>query len=98
MAPKLPREEVAHIAALARLDLTEQELETFAGQLGDILTFASAIQQVDTSRLPPDETATEAPATWRDDRPAASLDRDEVLGAAPDARAADGYFRVPKVL
>lgn len=98
MASQLTRDEVAHIADLARLDLSPAELDMFARQLADILAYAAAVQEADTSRVAP-ATETLPPASvWREDAPAASVERDIVTTEAPDAAREAGLFRVPKVL
>jgi aspartyl-tRNA(Asn)/glutamyl-tRNA(Gln) amidotransferase subunit C len=96
MATALSEDEVRRIAALARLDLTDTEVQRFATQLTAIVGYAAAIDEADTSRLPP----AQAPAAQggRDDRIAPGLDRAEALSGAPDATPAAGLFRVPKVL
>jgi len=98
MASRLTRAEVLRVAALARLELSDAEVELFTGQLTDILGYAADIQKIDTTGVPPTSHALATPAVWRDDRPAACLDRGELLDAAPDAATAAGFFRVPKVL
>jgi aspartyl-tRNA(Asn)/glutamyl-tRNA(Gln) amidotransferase subunit C len=99
MASQLSRNEVAHIATLAQIDLTPAEQETFARQLTDILKYAATIQQADTSGIDPDAATAEARLPGpREDTPAPSLDRKAALAIAPDARADAGLFRVPKVL
>lgn len=98
MPGPLTRADVDRIARLARLELTEDEAVLYARQLADILEYAARIQAVDTSGVPPtSHTAGRGPAL-REDRPAASLDRGEVLRQAPDADAAAGLFKVPRVL
>lgn len=99
MASQLTPAEVAHIADLARLELSDAEREAFARQLTDILSYAAAIQSVDTAliRAASGERGPEADG-WRADAPAASLDRDIVLAQAPDPARDAGLFRVPKVL
>lgn len=100
MASQLTPAEVAHIADLARLELSDAEREAFARQLTDILSYAAAIQSVDTTAIrstAPGERAPEG-GGWREDTPAASLDRDTVLAQAPDPARDAGLFRVPKVL
>lgn len=84
------------IAALARLELTADEVERFAGQLTAILAYADQVQQVDTSTAA--EGPSSAAADWRDDTPVPSLDRDVVLSQAPSADHAAGHFKVPRVL
>ena len=99
MASQLSRDEVAHIAALAQIDLTPDELATFARQLTDILGYAATIQQADTTGIDADGTAADMTLPGpRADVPAPSLTRDEAMAIAPDARPAAGLFRVPKVL
>lgn len=93
--PKVTIETVDHVARLARLSLTAEERETFARQLDGILAYAESIQALDTEGVEPMSHAG-ATATLRADLPGPSLDRDRVLAAAPDA--ADGLFRVPKVI
>ena len=100
MASQLTPAEVAHIAELARLDLTGAEREAFAKQLTDILSYAAAIQEVDTTSVRASASASanaDLPA-WRPDVPAESLDRETVLAQAPDPARDAGLFRVPKVL
>jgi aspartyl-tRNA(Asn)/glutamyl-tRNA(Gln) amidotransferase subunit C len=98
MASKLTREEVLRVARLAHLELSDAEVELFTHQLADILAYASDVQQVDTADVPPTSHALTSGPMWREDVPAPSLDRDEVLANAPDARREAGLFRVPKVL
>jgi aspartyl-tRNA(Asn)/glutamyl-tRNA(Gln) amidotransferase subunit C len=104
MAETLSRADVERIAALARLELTPDEVTLFAGQLTAILAYADQVQQVDTSGSPTVASATVGLPTvalakvGRDDVPAPSLDRDLVLRQAPAADAAAGIFKVPRVL
>lgn len=103
MTAALPtREEVAHIARLARLDLSDAELDRFTTDLGAILTYVSDLQAIDTSHVAPmshaaasDPAADADVAGLRADTPEPSLPRDRALGNAPDA--ASGLFRVPQV-
>jgi aspartyl-tRNA(Asn)/glutamyl-tRNA(Gln) amidotransferase subunit C len=89
---------VRRVAELARLELDAAEVELFTRQLTDILAYAELVRDVDTTGIPPTVHPLGSGATGRDDRPSGSLDRREVLRAAPDARAESGLFRVPKVL
>jgi aspartyl-tRNA(Asn)/glutamyl-tRNA(Gln) amidotransferase subunit C len=106
MASQLTRDEVAHIAGLARLELSATELDTFARQLTDILAYAAVVQQVDIAAEPDASTferrtsgaEPENPGTLRPDTPAPSLERNVVLAEAPDAVRESGLFRVPRVL
>src|SRR5262245_57725579 len=100
MASQLTPAEVAHIADLARLELSDAEREAFARQLTDILSYAEAIQSVDTTAIRAAASAEGGPQGegWRADVPAPSLDRDTVLAQAPRPAREAGLFRVPKVL
>lgn len=95
---KLTRADVTRIAALARLELSEAEISMFTGQLGEILAYAEVVQQVDTETVAPTAHPFTTATVWREDQPAPSLDRGEVLAQAPDAALDAGLFRVPKVL
>ncbi len=92
----LSRAEVEHIAALAHLELTPQEIERYREQLSAILDYAAAIQRVDTSAIPPTATVLPLRNVMREDVPAPSLPRADVLANAPDAEA--GCFRVGAIL
>jgi aspartyl-tRNA(Asn)/glutamyl-tRNA(Gln) amidotransferase subunit C len=98
MASTLTRDEVVRIAELARLSLSESEIALFTTQLAEILRYAEAIQQADTSGVPPTSHAMAAEPMWREDEPGACLDRDEILRRAPAASIDAGLFKVPKVL
>lgn len=98
MPSRLSRAEVLRVAALARLELTDAEVELFGGQLAEILGFAADIQQIDTTGVAPTSHALATSPVWREDQPVAPLDRRAVLEAAPGALPASGLFRVPKVL
>jgi aspartyl-tRNA(Asn)/glutamyl-tRNA(Gln) amidotransferase subunit C len=101
MAAPLTPAAVAHIAELARLELSADEQERFARQLTDILTYAGMVQDVDTSRLE-SATGAENPAIelppLRADEPVPGIPRDEVLAEAPDRSPDGALFRVPKVI
>lgn len=84
------------IAALARLELTADEVERFAGQLTAILAYADQVQQVDTGGA--DVAAVPTATAWRSDTPLPSLDRDVVLSQAPAADRAAGHFKYSRVL
>ena len=90
--------DVRKIAALARLELSSDEVERFSRQLHDILTYAEQVQQVDTTGVPPTSHPLAESALWREDEPRPSLARDAVLAEAPEASARAGLFKVPKVL
>jgi len=96
VAQPISPDDVAHVARLARLDLTDEELVRFTGQLGAVLEHAADIAALDIADVPP--TAHPLPLTnvLRPDEPQASLDREEVLAQAPATE--DGRFRVPRIL
>jgi aspartyl-tRNA(Asn)/glutamyl-tRNA(Gln) amidotransferase subunit C len=96
MSKRLTREEVAHVALLARLELTDDELDMFTGQLADILGHADDIEALDVSDVPAMAHPLQLRNVFRADEIVASLDRDEVLSQAPAAE--DGRFRVPQIL
>jgi len=87
---------VAHVAVLARLDLTEDELERFTGQLGAVLEHAADIAALDIADVPPTAHPLPLVNVLREDVPVPSLDRDEVLAQAPAVE--DGRFKVPRIL
>jgi aspartyl-tRNA(Asn)/glutamyl-tRNA(Gln) amidotransferase subunit C len=90
-------EDVRRIAELARLELTADELDLFTRQLGDILTYVEQIRVLDTTGVAPTSQVLNRPVE-RDDVPAPTLARQEVLGNAPDAAMESGLFKVPRVL
>lgn len=98
MSDSLSRAEVERIAALAHLELTEAETAAFTGQLGDILAYAKQIQALDTTGVPPTAHILAGAPLDRDDIPRSSLERDQVVEAAPDGDVAAGLFRVPRVI
>lgn len=92
----LSRDEVARVAALARIDLTPTELDRLAGELDVIVQAVARVSEIAT----PDVPATSHPLplfnVFRVDEPVAPLDRDEVLAQAPASQ--DGKFLVPQIL
>ena len=97
MATVLSSADVDRIAALARLELTDDERVKFATQLSAILAYADQVQQVDTSTVTPQQTIASVPR-MRDDELQPSLDRGDVLSQAPAADKAAGIFKVPRVI
>lgn len=92
----LTREEVEHVAWLARLQLSEEEIEAFREQLSAILEYARMLEEIDLSEVPPTATVLPMRNVMREDEVRPSLPQDVVLANAPDAK--DGYFRVRAVL
>lgn len=84
------------MARLARLSLTDEEVHLFTGQLGAVLEHAQDVEALDTAGVPPTAHPLGLSNVLRDDEPTASLDREEVLRAAPRAEA--GRFRVPPIV
>jgi aspartyl-tRNA(Asn)/glutamyl-tRNA(Gln) amidotransferase subunit C len=93
---RISADDVAHVARLARLDVTPDELELFTEQLGAVLEHAADVAALDTDGVPPTAHPLPLRNVLRDDVPRPGLDRDAVLAAAPDAE--DGRFRVPPIL
>jgi len=88
--------DIAHVAELARLALSEDELGRYIEQLGAILDHAARVQSVDTSHIDPPAHPLGIVNAFRPDVSRASLDRDEVLSQAPETR--DGFFVVPPAM
>jgi aspartyl-tRNA(Asn)/glutamyl-tRNA(Gln) amidotransferase subunit C len=93
---QITRDDVAHVARLARLQLTEDELDTFTGQLAKVLDHARDVEALDVGDVPPTSHPYPLQNVLRPDELRPTLDRDEVLAAAPATE--DGRFRVPPVL
>jgi aspartyl-tRNA(Asn)/glutamyl-tRNA(Gln) amidotransferase subunit C len=93
---QLTRADVEHVARLARLELTESEIEQFTAELGVILEHAQEVAGIDTHDVPPTAHPLSLVNVLRPDEPRPSLDRDEVLAMAPAAE--DHRFRVPRIL
>ena len=96
MATRISSEDVAHVARLARLSLTPEELEQFTAQLGAVLDHARDVEGLDTAGVPPTAHPLPLENVFRDDEPAPCLDRAEVLAQAPAVE--DDRFRVPRIL
>lgn len=96
MSGEISREEVAHVASLARLSLTDDELTTFTEQLCVVLETAAAIESLDLSDVEPMAQPYPLTNVLRSDDVVPSLDRDEILAQAPLSQ--DGRFRVPPAL
>ena len=94
--PTISRDEVAHLARLARLAVTEEELELFAGQLDVILTSVARVSEVAAAEIPPTSHAVPLTNVFRQDVPRPGLTSRQALSGAPAAE--DGRFRVPRIL
>jgi aspartyl-tRNA(Asn)/glutamyl-tRNA(Gln) amidotransferase subunit C len=91
-------DDVAKIAALANLDLDAAEMDLFARQLGEFLSYAEAVQQVDTTGIAPTASVVTRHDADRPDELRPCLDRDAALANAPDPAPDAGFFRVPRVI
>ena len=98
MPAGLTRSEVEAIAALARLELEDWELDLFVRQLGDILEYANQVQRIDTTGVAPTASVVMRHAADRPDVVVPCLDRAAALANAPDAAPGAGLFRVPRVI
>lgn len=96
MSTQISRDEVAHVARLARLKMSESELSQMQQELGAILEHASELANLDLSQVEPTSHALPIINVMRDDLPRPSLDRDEVLACAPSVE--DHRFAVPRIL
>ena len=95
MSVRLTPDEVRYVAELAKLRLSEAEIEQYAGQLSAILEYAQRLQEVDTSSVPPTPYILPLVNVMREDVPEPSLSNEEALANAPDHE--DGFFRVRAV-
>jgi aspartyl-tRNA(Asn)/glutamyl-tRNA(Gln) amidotransferase subunit C len=89
----ISRDEVLHVARLARLELTDDEVSRFQEQLSAIIDAISKVSELDLSDVPPTAHPLEIANTWVEDEPRPSLPLDEVFANAPDRE--DDYFKVP---
>jgi aspartyl-tRNA(Asn)/glutamyl-tRNA(Gln) amidotransferase subunit C len=89
----LAREQVVHVARLARLELDESELERMAGELSAVLEHVDRIRELDLEGVQPTSHAVDVAGVMRPDEPVPCLSRDDALAAAPEP--VDGGFGVP---
>jgi aspartyl-tRNA(Asn)/glutamyl-tRNA(Gln) amidotransferase subunit C len=92
----ISREEVAHLARLSRLAVTDQELDLFAGQLDVILQAVARVGEVAAADIPPTSHSVPLTNVLREDVVRPGLTQEEALSGAPDVK--DGRFRVPRIL
>ena len=95
MTDRISRDDVAHVAWLARLRLSGDELERFTVQLGDVLDHAADVAALDLEDVPATSHPYPVGNVLRADTPGSRLDRAEVLAQAPETE--QGQFRVPPV-
>jgi len=96
VAARITREEVEHVARLARLALTDAEVDALTVELGAILDHAAEVSALDTADVPPTAHPLPLVNVLRPDEPRPSLPRSEVLAEAPEEE--DERFRVPRIL
>lgn len=94
--PVLTRTDVDHLAHLARLDLTDAELDTYVGQLSVILDSVAAVTAVASGDIEPTTHAVPLTNVYRPDVVVPGLTQEQALAGAPSAQ--DGRFRVPQIL
>ncbi len=93
---KISREEIEHVAKLARLNLSEDELETMTGQLDNILSYVDKLSELDTVGVEPTTHAHKKVNAFREDEVDASLSVDEALSNAPEDNGE--MFKVPRII
>lgn len=93
---KLSINEVEHIAALARLALTDAEKQRYAEQLSDILDYVAHLDELDTEHIPPTDSVLDGTLRLREDQARPGLPHDDVMRNASETE--DGQFKVPPVL
>jgi aspartyl-tRNA(Asn)/glutamyl-tRNA(Gln) amidotransferase subunit C len=89
----LSRDQVLHVARLARLELSEEEVDRFGGELSKVLDYIGTIGELDLEQVPPTSHVVAVENVLREDAPRPSLPVEVALESAPDA--APGGFRVP---
>ena len=96
MADRITRDDVAHVARLARLELSDDELGTFTGQLAAVLEHAEDVEALDLADVPPTAHPLPLVNVFRADEPGPTLSPEDVLAAAPSVEG--GRFGVPPIL
>jgi aspartyl-tRNA(Asn)/glutamyl-tRNA(Gln) amidotransferase subunit C len=94
--PNISRDEVAHLAKLARLAVTDDEIDVFAGQLDQILDSVAKVSEVAAADVPPTSHAVPLTNVFRQDVVVPGLTQQQALAGAPSAE--EGRFRVPRIL
>ena len=92
---EISREEVLHVAKLARLALSDEEVERFRSQLSAILEAVGKVSELDLEGVPPTSHPLDLVNVFAEDEPRPSLSREETLANAPDPEG--GFFGVPPV-
>ncbi|RLB36779.1 MAG: Asp-tRNA(Asn)/Glu-tRNA(Gln) amidotransferase GatCAB subunit C [Deltaproteobacteria bacterium] len=94
--PRVKREDVLHVAKLARLKIPEDELDEYANDLNSILDYVEKLSELDTANIPPTSHVLPLKNVWRPDKAMQSKDADGVLKEAPERM--DNFFKVPRIL
>jgi aspartyl-tRNA(Asn)/glutamyl-tRNA(Gln) amidotransferase subunit C len=89
----IDRDQLLHVAHLARLELREEEVEQLGAQLNDILAAVSKVSELDLSDVPPTSHPLDVVNVWAEDEPRPSIPVDEALRNAPEREG--GFFKVP---
>ena len=89
----IEREQLLHVAHLARLELREEELERLGAQLNDIIAAVSKVAELDLADVPPTSHPLDVVNVWAEDEPRPSLPLEEALANAPEREGA--FFKVP---
>ncbi len=93
---KITKEQVEHVAKLARLNLTEAEKERLTGEMENIIAFADKLNELDTSGIEPTAHVIPMQNVFREDVVKPSFDREKILANAPSQE--DGCYKVPKIV
>ncbi|QHS24193.1 Asp-tRNA(Asn)/Glu-tRNA(Gln) amidotransferase subunit GatC [Virgibacillus sp. MSP4-1] len=93
---EISKDQVKHVANLARLAITEEEAEKLTDELGSIIKFAEQLNELDTENVEPTTHVLDLKNVMRKDEPKQWLTQEEALKNAPDKK--DGQFRVPSIL
>ncbi|WP_138417868.1 Asp-tRNA(Asn)/Glu-tRNA(Gln) amidotransferase subunit GatC [Aquibacillus sediminis] len=93
---EISKEQVKHVAHLARLALSEDEVEKMTKQLGDIIDYAELLNELDTDNVEPTTHTLDLKNVMRKDEPRKWINKEDALKNAPDQQA--GQFRVPSIL
>lgn len=91
----ISREDVEYVAALARLELTEAEIQEYTGQLNSILDYATLLERLDTDNVEPTAHAVPLHNVLRKDEVKRSISHEKALQNAPDDE--EGFFKVPRI-
>lgn len=93
---KITKEDIKHVAGLSRLEFSEDELEKFTEQMGDIINMADQLAEVDTKDVPETVQVVDRDTVFREDKPKLWETREELMENVPEK--ADGYIKVPVII